>query len=243
MSNHLKTIDLARAVGLSSQQVRNYEAYGFLPPVYRSNNGYRAYSTVHLQALKTARNLISGYGWKNALVIMQAIHQNQLELVFALVDAQHAEIDRKRQMVTQTLDVIKTSAMGVGIRMRDKGVSNLRVGEVARILKIRKSTLHYWEERGLINPIRHPSSKYRLYDEHHLHQLQVIVILRDSGYDFDTLLSIMEEMATGKIERTRGALENRLHEIANSSKACIRSTASLWDYLKSILAEQHQESG
>ena len=33
LGNTLHTIDLARAAGISVQQVRNYEAFGLLPPV------------------------------------------------------------------------------------------------------------------------------------------------------------------------------------------------------------------
>ena len=39
--NALCTIDLARAAGISVQQVHNYEALGLLPPVSRSKSGYR----------------------------------------------------------------------------------------------------------------------------------------------------------------------------------------------------------
>src|SRR5262245_59697876 len=46
----LRTIDLARAAGLSPQQVRNYEQWGVLPPAERSPHGYRLYEARHLRA-------------------------------------------------------------------------------------------------------------------------------------------------------------------------------------------------
>ena len=58
----LRTIDLARAAGISVQQVRNYESLGLLPPAERSKSGYRLYTECHLAALKTARGLVGGYG-------------------------------------------------------------------------------------------------------------------------------------------------------------------------------------
>jgi DNA-binding transcriptional MerR regulator len=72
--NALRTIDLARAAGISVQQVRNYEAFGLLPPVSRSKSGYRLYTQQHLAALKTARSLVAGYGWQRMPKIMQALH-------------------------------------------------------------------------------------------------------------------------------------------------------------------------
>ena len=61
---YLHTIDLAQAGHISVQQVRNYEAGGFIPPAERSPGGYRLYTQQHLVALKTARSLVGGYGWQ-----------------------------------------------------------------------------------------------------------------------------------------------------------------------------------
>ena len=44
LRNALRTIDLARAAGISVQQVRNYEALGLLPSASRSKSGYRLYT-------------------------------------------------------------------------------------------------------------------------------------------------------------------------------------------------------
>ncbi|HSH81308.1 MAG TPA: MerR family transcriptional regulator, partial [Herpetosiphonaceae bacterium] len=94
---------MARAVGLGVQQVRNYEAWGFLPPAERGRNGYRLYTRRHLEALRTARSMIHGYGWQSALSIMQAAHSSDLDAALALIDARHAELDRKRKEVEHAL--------------------------------------------------------------------------------------------------------------------------------------------
>ena len=69
LRDSLRTVDLARAVGVSVQQVRNYEAQGLLPEVARSGSGYRLYTERHLAALKTARALVGGYGWLRVAAI------------------------------------------------------------------------------------------------------------------------------------------------------------------------------
>ena len=70
----LRTIDLARATGISVQQVRNYEAWGLLPAAERRKSGYRLYTQHHLAALKTARSMVGGYSWQQTLAIMQTLH-------------------------------------------------------------------------------------------------------------------------------------------------------------------------
>jgi DNA-binding transcriptional MerR regulator len=117
----MKTSDLAGAVGLSVQQVRNYKAFGFLPPAERGANGCRQYTPRHLDALETARRLINGYGWQHALAVMQAIHRDDLDAALALADARHAELDQARRHIDQTLAALRvaTAQKVAWARVRD----------------------------------------------------------------------------------------------------------------------------
>src|SRR5581483_7986848 len=103
LHNALRTIDLARAAGISVQQVRNYESLGLLPPTERSKSGYRLYTQRHLAALKTARSMVGGYGWQRVPKIMQALHRGDLSAALATIDSRHAELASKRQECDQTL--------------------------------------------------------------------------------------------------------------------------------------------
>src|SRR5438128_2274651 len=110
LRNSLRTIDLARAAGISVQQVRNYEASGLIPPAERSPAGYRLYTQQHLVALKTARGLTPGYGWQRTPAIMQALHRGELSVALALIDTRHAELASKRLQVEQTLAALRALA-------------------------------------------------------------------------------------------------------------------------------------
>jgi DNA-binding transcriptional MerR regulator len=46
---HLKTSDIARALGVHANTVRLYEAEGFLPEIPRGQNGYRQFTHMHLE--------------------------------------------------------------------------------------------------------------------------------------------------------------------------------------------------
>ena len=113
---YLRTKDLAQAVHISVQQVRNYEANGFLPAVERSPSGYRRYTQQHLVALKTARHLIGGYGWQRAQQIMQAVHQGKLSQALALIDERHAELARTRLQLEQTLAALSVFNSAIAFR-------------------------------------------------------------------------------------------------------------------------------
>ena len=67
-------MDLARLAGVSTQQVRNYEQAGILPPVPRTATGYRRYDARHERALLAYRALARGFGGEASRAIMRAVH-------------------------------------------------------------------------------------------------------------------------------------------------------------------------
>src|SRR5947209_4191604 len=199
--NYLRTIDLAQAGQISVQQVRNYEASSFIPPAERSPGGYRLYTQKHLVALKTARSLVGGYGWQRAIAIMQAIHQGKLSVALAVVDERHAELASKRLQVEQTLAALSTLAAQSAPLPNTRHSQRLRVGEAAKQVGVRVSALHFWEQQGLLHPVRDKSSHYRLYDEQQMRRLRVVVLLREAGYDFTAIHTTLDELAAGHPEK------------------------------------------
>ncbi|GCE31767.1 MerR family transcriptional regulator [Dictyobacter alpinus] len=239
MANHdyLRTIDLARAGQISVQQVRNYEAAGFIPPAERSSGGYRLYTQRHLLALKTARKLIGGYGWPGTRAIMQALHQNKLAAALALIDERHAELAHKRSQVEQTLTALsmlaaQSSSSGDAGHTHVRHTQLLRVGDAAREVGVRVSALHFWEQQGLLHPLRDKSSHYRLYDEQQMRRLRLVVLLREAGYNFDIIVPVLEELAAGRPEKAIAAVEKRREELARTSWACLEAIALFQQYVR-----------
>ena len=226
----MKTSELAHAVGLSVQQVRNYEAFGFLPPAERSANHYRHYTPHHLAALQTARQLIQGYGWQHALAVMRAINSNDVESALALVDARHAELDRTRQQVDQTLAALRlaTTEQVTWIRMRN--TDKVGIKEAAKRIGVRVSALRYWEQRGLLQPRRNDQNRYRRYDQQDLHRLQIIALLRQADYTFSRIRTVLDELDAGKLELAVEVIAQRRAEVLAMSRACIESTVAFWSY-------------
>lgn len=227
----LRTIDLARAAGISVQQVRNYEAEGLIPPAERSRSGYRLYTQRHLAALKTARNLVGGYGWQRTPAIMQALHQGDLSAALALIDTRHAELASKRLQVEQTLSALHALAAQPIPAQPPRHSQHFRVGEAAKQVGVRVSALHFWEQQGLLRPLRDRYSRYRLYDEHQMHRLRVVVLLREAGYNFNVIHSVLDELAAGQPEKAIVAVEKRREELTRQSWACIESLASFRCYV------------
>ncbi len=235
--NTLRTVDLARAAGISVQQVRNYEALGLLPAVERSKSGYRLYTRQHLAALKMARSLVAGYGWSRVPPIMQALHRGDLASALAIIDARHAELAGKRLQVEQTLSALHYLAAQTEPVQDSRRPDRLRVGEAARQVGVRVSALHFWEQQGLLHPIRERSSRYRLYDEQQMQRLRVVVLLREAGYGFTVIHSVLEELAAGRPEQAIVAVEKRREELKRTSWVCIDALACFQRYVSEFCAE------
>ena len=230
VERHLRTVDLAKAVGLSVQQVRNYETSGFLPEARRGPNGYRLYSTRHLAALRTARHMIEGYSWRPALTIMQTYHRGDLDGALALIDRRHADLDRQRTRVERLLTALRAGAGARPPLGRPLAPDGARIGEAAKQVGVRVSAVRYWEARGLVQPTRERGSRYRRYDDRQLRRLQVVALLRAADYDFETIRVVLEEMAAGTPERALEVVERRREELFRASRTGIAATAAFWAY-------------
>jgi DNA-binding transcriptional MerR regulator len=231
---YLRTHDLALAGHISVQQVRNYEANGLIPQAQRSPSGYRLYTQQHLAALKAVQSMVRGYSWPRTSAIMQALHRDDLSAALATIDERHAELASKRLQVEQTLSALRTLAAQSAPLQSTHYPQRFRVGEAAKQVGVRVSALHFWEQQGLLHPVREQNSRYRLYDEHQMRRLRVVVMLREAGYDFKMIRSVLDELAAGRPEKAIVAVEKRREELTRISWSCIEALTSFQHYVSAF---------
>ncbi len=227
---YLRTRDLALSGDISVQQVRNYEASGLIPQAQRSPSGYRLYEQRHLSALQTVRSMAPGYGWQRTSAIMQAIHRGDLSAALATIDERHAELAGKRLQMEQTLLALRILAAQPA-SLQTSHPQLVRVGEAARQVGVRVSALHFWEQQGLLHPVREQYSRYRLYDEQQMRRLRVVALLRDAGYRFNVIQSVLNELTAGRPEKAIVAVEKRREELTRTSWACIEALCNFQHYV------------
>ncbi|GAA0923214.1 MerR family transcriptional regulator [Virgisporangium aurantiacum] len=220
--------DLARAAGLSVQQIRNYVTLGVLPPADRAPNGYRIFTARHGDALATARVLIGGHGWQTAVAILSTVHHDGDPAgALAHVDRSHAELDRERVHVRSML-----RALDGDLPERFRVDRPLHIADAAAAAGARPSALRLWERRGLLAPARDRATGYRTYDQTQLTRARLIVLLRRAGYPVAAVGEVIAAMVAGDPARTRTALTFRLRELGEASIRRTRATAALFMYLE-----------
>ena len=116
-----------------------------------------------------------------------------------------------------------------------RGRAAVRIKEAARTVGVRPSAVRFWERQGLLHPTREPSTEYRLYDAEQLGRLNVIALLRDVGYRFDAIRQVLDELAGGRPDQIRHALDERLETLNQTTWSCITATSALHNYLESAL--------
>lgn len=220
----MRTIDLARAVGLGVQMVRNYEELGFIPPAGRSAANYRQYTDAHLESLRLSRQLIDGYGWQSALDVMRAAHANDEPRLFALVNARHAALDRHLAQLDEAQAAVEA------LEPERRAGRELSIAQAARMVGVRPSALRYWEQRGLLDPPRRRPHQHRVYDGVELRRVQVVAVLRRVGHGFDQIQRVLDELASGNPDQVRQALRQRRLTLMEMSRRCMAATAALYEY-------------
>lgn len=229
-----RPIDLARMIGLSASQIRNYERDGFLPPASRTNSGYRRYDETHVTALHVSRTLIDGFGWQPARHAMSAVHDGRMNDALAVADERHARIKDQRAQVGQAIAALDAARQQIrtlsGLSFyRRKTVT---IGEAAKAIGVNPSAIRYWESRGILAPDRSANQR-RTFDIRLLQQVQLIKILRDINYSFDSISSVINDLDNPTNTKAKAALEERLRRIDHTSRKCAKATGALINYIES----------
>lgn len=224
----LRPIDLARAAGLSTQQVRNYVDAGILPPTPRTPSGYRTFSERHRTALLTFRALVRGHGRDVAESIMLAVHAADVPRALELLDESHAALHEQRQQ----LEATGTALAAVAESPTDTRTPQvLRIGELAGHLRIRTSALRVWEAAGLLTPERERNTGYRLYRQQDIRDARMINMLRQSRYPLPQIGPVLASLRrTGSSEALRAAIASRRTELTTRATAMLEAAHHLHTY-------------
>src|SRR5258708_14647558 len=169
--------------------------------------------------------------------IMQALHRDDLSAALAMIDSRHAELASKRRGCEQTITALHALAAHPAPVQSARPPQSLRVGEAARQVGVRVSALHFWEQQGLLHPLRDRSSHYRLYDEQQMRRLRVVVLLREAGYNFPVIRSVLDEMAAGRPEKAIVAGEEKGQELTWTNLGGLEAFACFQPHVPEFFGE------
>ncbi|MGE7388909.1 TioE family transcriptional regulator [Streptomyces sp. NPDC004126] len=225
---HLRPIDLARAHGLSTQAVRNYEEAGILPAAARTAGGYRAYTPLHAGALRAFLALLPGHGHRTATAVMRAVNEGAVDDAFRLIDESHAQLLDDRRTLRAVEDALRDLAPSP-----PPEPGGTFIGPLAAKLGIRPATLRKWEKAGLVRPHRDPGTGYRVYDAAAVRDARMTHQLRRGGYLLEQITPLITQVrAAGGPEPLEAALHGWHARLSTRARALLSGAAELDAYLR-----------
>jgi DNA-binding transcriptional MerR regulator len=209
MMTHLRTSDLARAVGVHPNTVRRYVERGWLPPARRGANGYRLFAQQHLDCLRVACIVhIAIYPGRAMRLSGRNVAQSAvaddwgaaLEHARAHLAFVHAE----RAQAETAARLLERWATGAAA---DTPQRPLRIGQVASLLDVSVDMLRNWERNGLLTTPRNETNRYRTYGPAEISRLRVIRMLGRVGYSQMAMLRMLLRLDRGETTNLRHSLD------------------------------------
>jgi DNA-binding transcriptional MerR regulator len=194
----MRPVDMARAVGLSTQAVRNYEAAGILPPAARSETGYRRYTDTHLAALHAFMALVPAVGHASARAVMVALSTGHTDDALERLDQAHAQLltDRATVRTAQSsLETLTASSSQWGRSLQPQ-MAPYTVGELAHRIGVTPTALRSWERAGILAPARAPDTGHRRYQADDIRDADIAHLLRRGGVPLQDIAVVVRQIRT-----------------------------------------------
>ncbi|MFE9673844.1 TioE family transcriptional regulator [Streptomyces sp. NPDC006259] len=231
----LRPVDLARAHGLSTQAVRNYEEAGILPAAGRTPHGYRTYTPLHARALGAFLALVPGHGHATTAAVMRAVNQGAADEAFRLVDESHAQLLEDRRTLAAVENALRDLESGppTPAPPAPPGPGTTFIGPLAGRLGVRSATLRTWERAGLVSPRRDPRTGYRVYDEADVRDALLARQLRRGGYPLERIAPLIAQVrSAGGPGPLEAALADWRARLSARGRAMLAGAAELEAYLR-----------
>jgi DNA-binding transcriptional MerR regulator len=226
----LRPVDLARAHGLSTQAVRNYEEAGILPAAARTPHGYRTYTPLHARALSAFLALVPGHGHRAAASVMRAVNEGAADEAFRLLDESHAQLLEDRR----TLGAVEAALRDLAPDdTAPSPASGTFIGPLAHQLGVRAATLRKWERAGLVQPRRDQRTGYRVFDEADVRDARLAHQLRRGGYLLEQIAPLIAQVrSAGGRQPLEAALTDWRARLTARGRAMLTGAAELEAYLR-----------
>jgi DNA-binding transcriptional MerR regulator len=206
-SRPLRISDIARELGVHVNTIRLYESWGYFSDIPRGTNGYRQFSTLHLEQARLAHLTLSTpyLGDKNLLIdlVKYAAHGDFAQ---ALEQA-YRYLAYVRMEITTTEAALEFLERWAAGQIRETTHQKMHIRQAAQYLNVTVDMLRNWERNGLIAVPRDSSNGYRLYGPSEFGRIRVIRTLVQSGYSLMAILRMLQQFDAGHTENLHATLE------------------------------------
>lgn len=221
-----RTTEIATAIGIHPNTVRLYEKLGLIPKPERQTNGYRIFTTFHIQQFILARTafqievLQSGLRKKIVSVVKLSASKN-FEQAIALTQEYLDGLSVERHNAEEAIQIVQDILSGE----TDVHRFSMKRKEVSEYLDISMDTLRNWEMNGLLT-VKRKENGYRIYTDEDIKRLKIIRSLRCAKYSLEAILRMLRQLSKNPDLDIKAALNTPLQS-ENIISVCDRLIISL----------------
>ena len=113
----------------------------------------------------------------------------------------------------------------------------LRSGDFAKLAKVNKKTLMYYDEIGLFQPIHINEKGYRYYGFYQLDRLALIMVLKDLGMELKEISNYLQSKDTQYLKET---LIKKREDIDKKIESLEKSRLLLLNYQENLDIEKYE---
>lgn len=187
------TSQVAKIIGIHPNTVRLYEKWELIPIAERRQNGYRIYTTYHIEVLKIARLAFQ------IELTQSGLRKEIIRMIKLLANKKYLEAEESLERYLQILNgEIEFAHEAIHIVEevlldKQKEVIMLNRSETSLLLKISVDSLRNWELNGLIK-VKRLHNGYRFYTQEDIQKLKIIRSLRFANYSLESILRLLNQL-------------------------------------------------
>jgi DNA-binding transcriptional MerR regulator len=220
-----RPIDIARRLGVSTSALRHYEDWGMLPPVERSESGYRLYTEEHVLYFECIRAMSVGFGMELTVEALRRFRRGDVDDALWIVNEALVELQQRKRTADETILALESiDPAELDVKGKRK---MMRIGDVSKLTGVAASAIRHWEKMGLIDPPRDDESGYRLYGPADVRHIRIIATLRMSVWSLETIRSVVRELDRNDLEQARRVARESLRFLHDQLRRRMRGIRHL----------------
>lgn len=227
----IRPIDIARKLKISTTTLRTYEELGLIPPVIRSESGYRVYTDEHLAYFICIREMLPGFSMSLISKILKEMIAQNINAALWIANKAQADLHQEK-IVSEKIRLNFLEKQEVPVTTKHK---LLTINEVSAETGVPATTIRYWDKVGLLSVERATGNNYRLFTNEHIRQILTIYALKFSVYSSDQQYSV--ERVREELKEFDYTNTNRIRTIANDLEQHLDKANR--DQIKAIAALYH----
>jgi DNA-binding transcriptional MerR regulator len=190
-----RTSDIAKIIGIHVNTVRLYEKWGLISKPMRLENGYRVFTSLHLEQFKLAREalkieILQNGLRKKAIDIIKAVASGDLSTAGRIAKDYLQGIHISQKNAMEAIEITKKILSGAG---QVDAAQFLTRKETSDLLGVTMDSLRNWELNGLLT-VKRKHNGYRVYSSEEINRLRIIRSLRLADYSLSAILRMLNKL-------------------------------------------------